>query len=125
MGRGRWPARKNTSHVGNRGYCVPCEDVAAARGRAVGLASCVVRWLKKGEPMPAWIFPSPELQPDATPAQPERRESTERKSFVLNGDQDFHQLEPDGELAKPAPGAPRSRIVKRAGVYESLPAEWG
>jgi hypothetical protein len=23
-------------------------------------ASCVVRWLKKGEPMPAWIFPSPE-----------------------------------------------------------------
>jgi integrase len=37
---------------------VPCEDVAAARGRAVGLASCVVRWLKKGEPMP-WIFPSP------------------------------------------------------------------
>jgi integrase len=39
---------------------VPCEDVAAARGRAVGLASCVVRWLKKGEPMPAWIFPSPE-----------------------------------------------------------------
>jgi hypothetical protein len=38
---------------------------------------------------------------------------------------DFHQLEPDGELAKPAPGAPRSRIVKRAGVYESLPAEWG
>jgi integrase len=39
---------------------VPCEDVAAARGRAVGLVSCVVRWLKKGEPMPAWIFPSPE-----------------------------------------------------------------
>jgi integrase len=59
-GRGRWPARRNTSHVGNRGYCVPCEDVAAARGRAVGLASGVVRWLKKGEPMPAWIFPSPE-----------------------------------------------------------------
>jgi putative ABC transport system permease protein len=27
-----------------------------------------------------------------------------------------HQLEPDVELAKPAPGAPRSRIVKRAGV---------
>jgi hypothetical protein len=41
-GRGRWPARKNTSDVGNRGYCVPCDDVAAARGRAVGLA-CVVR----------------------------------------------------------------------------------
>jgi hypothetical protein len=31
----------------------------------------------------------------------------------------------DGELAKPDPGAPGSRIVKRAGVYESLPAEWG
>jgi hypothetical protein len=40
-------------------------------------------------------------------------------------DPDFHQLEPDGELAKPSPGAPRSRIIKRAGVYESLPAEWG
>src|SRR4030095_14711129 len=41
-----------------------------------------------------------------------------------SGDPDFHQLEPDGELAKPAPGASKSRIVKRAGVYESLPAEW-
>lgn len=43
---------------------------------------------------------------------------------VQHGDPDFHQLEPDVELAKPTPGAPRSRIVKRAGVYESLPAEW-
>ena len=40
------------------------------------------------------------------------------------GEPNLRQLEPDGELAKPAPGAPRSRIVKRAGVYESLPAEW-
>src|SRR5438094_3586494 len=51
---------KEHFRVGNRGYCVPCEDVAAARGRAVGLASCVVGWLKKGEPMPAWMFPSPQ-----------------------------------------------------------------
>ena len=29
-----------------------------------------------------------------------------------NGDPDFHQLEPDGELAKPTPEAPTSRIVK-------------
>src|SRR5580765_1110708 len=36
------------------------------------------------------------------------------RDFLGNcGDPDFHQLEPDGELAKPAPGAPRSRIVKR------------
>ena len=42
------------------------------------------------------------------------------------GEPDFHQLEPEGELAKPAPRAPRNpHIVKRAGVYESLPAEWG
>ncbi len=27
------------------------------------------------------------------------------------GEPDFHQLEPDGELAKPAPGTPKSRIV--------------
>jgi hypothetical protein len=38
---------------------------------------------------------------------------------------EFHQLEPDGELAEPAPGAPRNRIVKPAGAYESLAAEWG
>ena len=60
-GRGRWPARKNTSHVGNRPYCVPCGDVVAGRGRAVGLASCVVRWLKKGKPMPAWCCCRPAL----------------------------------------------------------------
>ena len=39
------------------------------------------------------------------------------------GEPDFHQLEPDGELAQPAPGAPKSRIVKRGGVYEALPAD--
>ncbi len=32
-----------------------------------------------------------------------------------SGEPDFHQLEPDVELATPAPGAPTSRIVKRAG----------
>jgi hypothetical protein len=42
----------------------------------------------------------------------------------LGGEPNLRQLKPDGELAKPAPGASRSRIVKRAGVYESLPAEW-
>jgi hypothetical protein len=29
-----------------------------------------------------------------------------------SGDPDFHELEPDGELATPTPGAPTSRIVK-------------
>ena len=29
------------------------------------------------------------------------------------GEPDFHQLEPDVELAKPDPGTPTSRIVKR------------
>jgi integrase len=69
-------------------------------------------------------------QPSATQAQPEPFDdaatlSEMKELFEKSGDPDFHQLEPDGELAKPAPGAPRSRIVKRAGVYESLPAEWG
>lgn len=35
------------------------------------------------------------------------------KSFVFSGDPDSHQLEPDGELAEPAPRAPRGCIVKR------------
>jgi hypothetical protein len=34
--------------------------------------------------------------------------------IVQCGDPDFHQLEPDVELAKPAPCAPTSRIVQRA-----------
>ena len=34
-------------------------------------------------------------------------------NLVERSDPDFHQLEPDVELAKPAPRAPWSRIVKR------------
>ena len=41
----------------------------------------------------------------------------------MSGDPNFPQLEPDGELAKPTPSGPTSRIVKRAGAYESLPAD--
>ena len=51
------------------------------------------------------------------------RRTTVWNQQVEVGEPDFHQLEPDGELAQPAPGAPRSRIVKRAGVYEALPAD--
>ena len=54
-----------------------------------------------------------------------RDASGNRIRFSYGGDPDFQQLEPDGELAKPAPGAPSGRIVKRAGVYESLSAGWG
>jgi len=41
--------------------------------------------------------------------------ATERKVLAGRGfgEPDFHQLEPDGELATPTPGAPTSRIVKR------------
>jgi hypothetical protein len=48
-----------------------------------------------------------------------------RENRAKAGEPEFHQLEPDVELAQPAPGAPRIRIVKVAGVYESLPADSG
>ena len=52
----------------------------------------------------------------ATPAQPEAVSAdlaNELSGCKERSDPDFHQLEPDGELATPTPGAPTSRIVKR------------
>jgi hypothetical protein len=97
-----------------------------------------VRWLNKGEPMPAWIFPSPEGT-----ALEERNVRTHigedsRTSFIDNGryafarvprtratadslsvhscaragDPHFRELEPDRCVVEAAGGAPR-RGVKR------------
>jgi hypothetical protein len=41
-----------------------------------------------------------------------------------SGEPDFHQLEPDVELAKPVRGTQTSRIVNGAGIYEPLRADW-
>ena len=59
-----------------------------------------------------------DTQPSAIPAQPEDAIAAIEGSEVAelsgkSGDPDFHQLEPDGELAQPTPGAPTSHIVKR------------
>ena len=44
-----------------------------------------------------------------------KAQTRHNQSYVpmKSGDPDFHQLEPDGELATPTPRAPTSRIVKR------------
>ena len=41
------------------------------------------------------------------------------------GDPNFRQLEPDGELAKPTPGSPTSRIAKRGSSLRITSADWG
>ena len=51
-------------------------------------------------------------------------ESIERKSCVLNGDPVLTSWNQMASWLSQLQGL-QSRIVKRAGVYESLPAEWG